>query len=80
MADYAIDTAEVVCACSEFCVQEFNPLFSDVHNPLEIIIPYRQMHKSEEEIQSMAEENSVDCNKGLRDHLRLDWTDENIVK
>ncbi len=33
----AMGSAEVLCACREFKICDFNLLFSDVHNPLEIV-------------------------------------------
>ena len=36
LIDYVIGTPDVLCSCNDLRVEDFNPLFSDVHNPISI--------------------------------------------
>ena len=36
LIDYAIGSSDVLCACNDLRVEDFNLLFSDVHNPISI--------------------------------------------
>eukprot|EP00794_Sanderia_malayensis_P004256 gene4257-4822_t len=81
VVDYAIGSAEVLCACREFKICDFNPLFSDVHNSLEIV--FKNYCEQNPDTESELQNNTSTGNPGnslKSKHIVKDWNEGVILK
>ena len=77
LIDYVIGSPDVLCSCNDLRVEDFNPLFSDVHNPISISlhkIPGNEKVVNTEEVDTEYLTENID----KRTCLSQNWNEDNI--
>ena len=77
--DYFLSSANIFCIIHDFFVDEFNPLLSDVHSPVSLVLNVGKMPKSKAE-NSVKRETIEQWNPNKKDDFLFNFSLEDLDK